>query len=44
MWHVYPAFAGYMPEATDALIRAAVFIREKTPARLPGSDSVAVSA
>jgi epsilon-lactone hydrolase len=35
LWHVYPAFAGYMPEATDALVRAAVFIREKTPAPLP---------
>ncbi len=33
LWHVYPMLAGYMPEATDALIRAAVFIREKTPAR-----------
>ena len=44
LWHVYPAFAGYMPEATDALIRAAVFIREKTPAPLPGPDSVAVPA
>lgn len=35
MWHVYPMLAGYMPEATDALIRAAVFIREKTPALRP---------
>jgi epsilon-lactone hydrolase len=34
MWHVYPIMAGFMPEATDALIRAAVFIREKTPAPL----------
>jgi len=32
MWHVYQAFAGMMPEATDALVRAAVFIRAKTPA------------
>jgi monoterpene epsilon-lactone hydrolase len=32
MWHVYQAFAGMMPEATDALIRAAVFIRARTPA------------
>ena len=32
MWHVYQLFAGMMPEATDALIRAAVFIRAKTPA------------
>jgi len=32
MWHVYQAFAGMMPEATDALIRAAVFIRSRTPA------------
>ena len=43
LWHVYPAFAGYMPEATDALIRAAVFIREQTPARLPAATKVAVS-
>lgn len=34
LWHVYPVLAGYMPEATDALVRAAVFIREKTPARV----------
>jgi hypothetical protein len=33
LWHVYQAFAGYMPEATEALVRAAVFIREQTPAR-----------
>jgi len=32
MWHVYPIFAGMFPEATDALVRAAVFIRAKTPA------------
>ncbi len=44
LWHVYQAFAGYMPEATDALVRAAVFIREKTPAPLPGSHPVAVPA
>lgn len=44
LWHVYPAFAGYMPEATDALVRAAVFIREQTPARLPGAEKVATPA
>ena len=44
LWHVYPMLAGYMPEATDALIRAAVFIREKTPAPLPGTHKVAVPA
>ncbi len=44
LWHVYPAFAGYMPEATDALVRAAVFIREKTPAPLPASAKPAVAA
>ena len=44
LWHVYPMLAGYMPEATDALIRAAVFIREKTPAPLPGAHKVAVPA
>ncbi len=27
MWHVYQAFAGVVPEATDALVRAAVFMR-----------------
>jgi len=27
MWHVYQAFAGMMPEADEALIRAAVFLR-----------------
>ncbi|MGB0113951.1 MAG: alpha/beta hydrolase fold domain-containing protein [Ilumatobacteraceae bacterium] len=32
MWHVYQAFARFMPEADDALIRAAVFIRGLTPA------------
>jgi len=35
LWHVYPIFAGYVPEATEALIRAAVFIRARTPARAP---------
>lgn len=44
LWHVYPMLAGYMPEATDALIRAAVFMREKTPAPLPGTHKVAVPA
>ncbi len=42
LWHVYPILAGYMPEATDALVRAAVFIREKTPApvALPAKPTV----
>jgi len=44
LWHVYPVLAGYMPEATDALVRAAVFIREKTPAPMPTSDQVVVPA
>jgi len=44
LWHVYPVLAGYMPEATDALVRAAVFIREKTPAPMPASDQVVVPA
>ncbi len=35
LWHVYPILAGYMPEATDALVRAAVFIRTHTPAPFP---------
>ena len=35
MWHVYQAFARFMPEATQALIRAAVFIRATTPALVP---------
>ena len=34
LWHVYQILAGYMPEATEALVRAAVFIRDKTPAPL----------
>ena len=42
LWHVYPILAGYMPEATDALVRAAVFIRERTPAPMPSSDKVVV--
>ena len=37
LWHVYPILAGYMPEATDALVRAAVFIRTHTPAPLPST-------
>ena len=44
LWHVYPVLAGYMPEATDALVRAAVFIREKTPAPMPASDQVVAPA
>jgi acetyl esterase/lipase len=35
MWHVYQAFAGVVPEATDALVRAAVFMRSRVPAVLP---------
>ena len=34
MWHVYQAFARFMPEATEALVRAATFIRAATPARI----------
>lgn len=37
MWHVYPAFAGMMPEADEALVRAAVYIRAMAPARVPAS-------
>ncbi len=44
LWHVYPMLAGYMPEATDALVRAAVFIRENTPAPVPLPDKPTVSA
>jgi acetyl esterase/lipase len=44
LWHVYPILAGYMPEATDALVRAAVFIREKTPAPIPLPAKPTVSA
>ncbi len=42
LWHVYPMLAGYMPEATEALVRAAVFIRERRPRRwpLPAKPSV----
>ncbi|MEM9514774.1 MAG: alpha/beta hydrolase [Actinomycetota bacterium] len=32
MWHVYQALAGLMPEADEALVRAAVFIRQVAPA------------
>lgn len=32
MWHVYQAFARYVPEATAALVRAAAFMRARTPA------------
>lgn len=32
LWHVYQAFARLVPEATDALVRAAVFMRSQTPA------------
>jgi acetyl esterase/lipase len=34
MWHVYQALARMMPEATAALVRAAVFMRSRTPATL----------
>lgn len=34
MWHVYQIFAGWMPEANEALIDAATFIRTNTPARV----------
>ena len=30
MWHVYQSFAPVVPEATDALVRAAVFMRSRT--------------
>jgi monoterpene epsilon-lactone hydrolase len=32
MWHVYQAFAGMMPEADEALVRAAVFLRSNARA------------
>ncbi|MEM8619814.1 MAG: alpha/beta hydrolase [Actinomycetota bacterium] len=32
MWHVYQALAGFMPEADEALVRGAVFIRRVAPA------------
>jgi acetyl esterase/lipase len=44
LWHVYPILAGYMPEATDALVRAAVFISEMTPAPVPLPAKPTVSA
>ena len=44
LWHVYPILAGYMPEATDALVRAAVFIRTHTPAVFPEPATDAVPA
>ncbi len=33
LWHVYQIFAGYLPEATDALVDAAAFIRANTRER-----------
>ena len=44
MWHVYQAFAGYVPEATQALIRAAVFIRAHTPAPFTAGGAPTVSS
>jgi monoterpene epsilon-lactone hydrolase len=44
LWHVYQMLAGYMPEANDALVRAAVFIREKTPAPTPDALKPSVSS
>lgn len=35
LWHVYQMFARVVPEATDALVRAAVFMRSRTPAQMP---------
>lgn len=43
MWHVYPALAPLVPEATEALVRAAVFIRSRTPA-LPTAAGVPAPA
>jgi epsilon-lactone hydrolase len=37
MWHVYQMFSRVMPEARDALVRAAVFMRSRIPAQLPSS-------
>ncbi len=33
MWHVYQMFAGWVPEATEALVDAAAFMRGHAPAR-----------
>jgi epsilon-lactone hydrolase len=35
MWHVYPAFTPFFPEATDAVVRAAVFIRSRVAMQVP---------
>jgi len=43
MWHVFQAFAGMMPEATNALIRASEFIRAATPARAPSATPQTVT-
>jgi monoterpene epsilon-lactone hydrolase len=43
MWHVYQAFARFMPEAKEALVRAAAFMRAKTPARLAEGTVASVS-
>ena len=29
LWHAYPGFAGFMPEATAALVRAGTFLRAR---------------
>ena len=42
MWHVYPAFAGLMPEADEALVRAAIYIRAKTPAVIASNTPATV--
>ena len=45
LWHVYQAFARFMPEATAALVRAAAFIRATTPApAVAGPATTAVTA
>jgi monoterpene epsilon-lactone hydrolase len=43
MWHVYQAFAPYVPEATDALIGAAMFIRSRSPAHVDGDEEASVA-
>jgi acetyl esterase/lipase len=35
MWHVYQGFARFVPEATEALVRAAVFMRSRTSVNEP---------
>ena len=40
MWHVYPMFAGYMPEADEALQHASRFIKSNTLVLTPAVETM----